>query len=128
MKSKGAGDRTNAAGLKVGLGGSIVDWPCFAPDALCERMVGGFADTGACISVVLPRKHACLGNTLCGERSKDLILAAARETMKEDGVPAQSYAERGRSVIMGGTSRHAFGAGPMPSQLLAKLHCHWSKG
>jgi hypothetical protein len=86
-------------------------------------MVCWLADIGTWLDFVLPSKEAPRRNASCGERSQDLILAAARKTMKEDGASSQSYAERGRSIIVGGTSRHALGAGPIPSQLLAKLLC-----
>ena len=124
VKSEGARDRANAAGLEIGLGGSIVDWLCFTPNSLCKRIVCGLADIGTWLDFDLPSKEAPRRNTSCGERSQDLILAAARETMKEDGAASQSYAEGGRTIIVGRTSRHALGAGPIPSQFLAKLLCH----
>lgn len=86
----------------------------FGPNAgsgtLGKCAVGGLVDIGACIDFGVPRKHARRRNTSSGERRQDLILAAARETVEEDGASAQSYTERGRPIIMGWASRHAFGA------------------
>jgi hypothetical protein len=88
VKSERARDGADAAGLEIGFGGSAVDWSCFTPNSLCKRMVCGLANIGAWLDFDLPSKEAPRRNTSCGECSQDLILAAARETMKEDGVPA----------------------------------------
>lgn len=49
VKFEGVGDCMNVVGLKIGFGGSIVDWFCFVLDLFCERRVGGFVDIGVCI-------------------------------------------------------------------------------
>jgi hypothetical protein len=63
VKSEGARDGADAAGLEIGLGGSTVDWRCFTPNSLCKRMVCGLADTWRLASTstlpenMLPTKH-----------------------------------------------------------------------